>query len=84
MSDKLDQEITSSEQPFFPNSQKVYVSGQQYPKLRVPLREITLEDSTPHTHTTTENSSNNGQSSNEATNPKIRVYDTSGPWGEEQ
>ena len=84
MSDKLDQEITPSEQPFFPNSQKVYVSGQQHPELRVPLREITLEASTPHTHTTIGNSSDNGQSINEAENPKIRVYDTSGPWGDEQ
>ena len=55
----------------FPNSKKVYVSGELYKDVRVPFREISLQ----HTQ-----SSNNGRfEANEA----LRVYDTSGPWGDE-
>ena len=30
MSDKLEKDITSSDKPFFPNSEKVYISGHQH------------------------------------------------------
>jgi len=67
----------TSEAQFFPNSKKVYVSGKQYPDLRVPLREITLEVSN------TANESNGSQNGDNPAN-QLRVYDTSGPWGDEQ
>lgn len=53
-----------SVQPF-PSSKKVYVSGQQH-DLRVPMREIELQQ------TATEWGGE--------TNPPVRVYDTSGPY----
>ncbi|MBU6399598.1 MAG: phosphomethylpyrimidine synthase, partial [Verrucomicrobia bacterium] len=52
-----------------PNSTKVYVAGARYPDLRVPMREIRLSD----TRTL------NGQLE---ANAPVRVYDTSGPWGD--
>jgi len=67
----------TSEAQFFPHSKKVYVSGKQYPDLRVPLREITLEVSN------TANESNGSQNGDNPAN-QLRVYDTSGPWGDEQ
>ena len=57
----------SSEQ--LPNSHRVYVVGQLYPELRVPLREITL------------NPTQNGRAE-PTLNPPVRVYDTSGAWGD--
>jgi phosphomethylpyrimidine synthase len=59
-----------SSQPL-PNSRRIYVRGTVHPDVRVPLREITLAP----THTSrgiTEQ------------NPPVRVYDTSGPWGDDQ
>ena len=44
-----------------PHSKRVYISGQRYPDIRVPLREIILT----------------------APLDPVRVYDTSGPWGDE-
>ena len=53
-----------------PNSSKAYAAGRLHPDLRVPCREIRL--SAPRTH--------NGH----ATIPEpVRVYDCSGPWGDE-
>src|SRR4051794_31585192 len=52
-----------------PNSRKVYVVGQMHAGLRVPLREISLAPT----------KSVNGHI--EANEP-LRVYDTSGPWGD--
>ncbi|MEW6304960.1 MAG: phosphomethylpyrimidine synthase ThiC [Verrucomicrobiota bacterium] len=57
----------SSEQ--LPNSQRVYVQGAIHPDVRVPMREIALAPT----------KSFNGQT--EANEP-VRVYDTSGPWGD--
>ena len=57
----------SSEQ--LPNSKKVYVPGQLHAGVRVPMREITLAPTKTYT----------GQT--EANEP-VRVYDTSGPWGD--
>src|SRR5436190_15570058 len=52
-----------------PNSRKVYVSGRLHEDVRVPFREITLAPT----------KSMNGDL--EANDP-VRVYDTSGPWGD--
>ncbi len=52
-----------------PNSKKVYVAGQIHPNVRVPMREIELAPTKAF----------NG--STEANEP-VRVYDTSGPWGD--
>jgi phosphomethylpyrimidine synthase len=53
-----------------PNSKKVYIPGSQHPELRVPFREISLAP----TKTVS------GQIE---VNEPVRVYDTSGPWGDE-
>src|SRR5881227_1468030 len=53
----------------FPNSRKVYVAGKLHADLRVPFREISLAPT----------KSINGEI--EANEP-VRVYDTSGPWGD--
>ena len=52
-----------------PNSKKMYVSGTLYPGIRVPFREISLAPT----------KSVNGETEN---NEPVRVYDTSGPWGD--
>src|SRR5438309_2256563 len=51
-----------------PNSRKIYVAGKLHPDIRVPLREISLSPTR----------SSNGIEVNES----VRVYDTSGPWGD--
>jgi phosphomethylpyrimidine synthase len=52
-----------------PNSKKTFVSGKLHPDVRVPFREITLAPT---------NSMNGAIEVNES----VRVYDTSGPWGD--
>ena len=52
-----------------PNSKKVYVSGELHPEIKVPFREISLAPT----------KSMNGQIE---INEPVRVYDTSGPWGD--
>ena len=64
---KEDSEPTA-EQPL-PNSRKVYVAGRQHPDLRVPFREISLAPT----------KTMNGEIE---VNEPVRVYDTSGPWGD--
>src|SRR6185312_12814314 len=58
----------SSGHRLFPGSRRVYVPGSR-PDLRVPLREIAL-------------SPTKLPSGGEAPNEAVRVYDTSGPWGD--
>jgi phosphomethylpyrimidine synthase len=53
----------------FPNSKKVYVDGERYKDIRVPFREISLALT----------KSMNGEIE---VNESVRVYDTSGPWGD--
>jgi phosphomethylpyrimidine synthase len=53
----------------FPKSRKVYVSGEIHRGIRVPFREITLAPT----------KSVNGKIE---INEPVRVYDTSGPWGD--
>jgi phosphomethylpyrimidine synthase len=60
-------ETGSSDQPL-PNSRRIYVAGEQ-PGVRVPFREIE------------QNQTRNFNGSLEE-NPPVRVYDTSGPWGD--
>jgi phosphomethylpyrimidine synthase len=52
-----------------PNSKKIYVSGELHPDIRVPFREISLAPT----------KSMNGEIE---VNEPVRVYDTSGPWGD--
>src|SRR6266699_4530809 len=52
-----------------PNSKKVYVSGKLHADVRVPFREISLAPT----------KSMNGEIE---VNEPVRVYDTSGPWGD--
>src|SRR5438045_8708886 len=52
-----------------PNSRKVYVAGKVHVDIRVPFREITLAPT----------KTMNGEIE---VNEPVRVYDTSGPWGE--
>src|SRR5256885_609498 len=52
-----------------PNSKKVYVGGELHADLRVPFREISLAP--------TKNISGEIE-----VNEPVRVYDTSGPWGD--
>src|SRR5438034_11716057 len=53
----------------FPNSRKVYVPGKLHADLRIPFREISLATT----------KSMNGEIE---VNEPVRVYDTSGPWGD--
>ena len=53
-----------------PNSRRVYIDGAQ-PGVRVPFREITQSPSRNFDETLTQN-------------PPVRVYDTSGPWGDSE
>jgi phosphomethylpyrimidine synthase len=53
----------------FPNSRRVYLTGTLHPDIRVPLREISL-------------SPTRGLDGRLEVNAPVRVYDTSGPWGD--
>jgi phosphomethylpyrimidine synthase len=52
-----------------PNSSRVYVAGQLHPEIRVPFREIRLNPTRSVTGRL-------------EVNEPVRVYDTSGPWGD--
>src|SRR5213593_1579037 len=52
-----------------PNSCKIYVAGKIHPDIRVPFREITLAPT-------------KSMSGEIEVNEPVRVYDTSGPWGD--
>src|SRR3954449_1515486 len=52
-----------------PNSKKTYVSGKLHPNVRVPFREISLAPTKT-------------MSGEVEINESMRVYDTSGPWGD--
>src|SRR5690242_12786268 len=60
--------IEAGENRSLPNSRRVYVEG-KLPGVRVPFREITQSPSRELDGTL-------------APNPPVRVYDTSGPWGD--
>ncbi len=52
-----------------PNSRKVYLQGSLHPEIRVPVREISLAPT-------------RGYDGKIEVNEPVRVYDTSGPWGD--
>ena len=52
-----------------PNSRRVYVPGVLHTDLRVPFREVSLART-------------NGPGGSVEENPAVRLYDTSGPWGD--
>src|SRR5216684_3802133 len=56
-------------QSSLPNSKKIYVAGKIHPELRVPFREISLAPTKT-------------MSGEIEVNEPVRVYDTSGPWGD--
>jgi phosphomethylpyrimidine synthase len=60
--------VAASGHKLFPSSRRVYIAGSR-PDLRVPMREISL----------TPTRQPNGT---EVPNEPVRVYDTSGPWGD--
>src|SRR5205814_9220458 len=53
----------------FPKSRRVYVAGVLHPDIRVPFREISLAPTKT-------------MSGEIEVNEPVRVYDTSGPWGD--
>src|SRR5271154_5820823 len=53
-----------------PRSKKVFLPGQRHPDIRVPFREISL-------------SPTQTRAGRSESNPAVRVYDCSGPWGDE-
>ena len=55
--------------PALPNSRKIHIEGVLHPGVRVPMREISLSPTRRADGTLEEN-------------PAVRVYDTSGPWGD--
>jgi phosphomethylpyrimidine synthase len=59
---------TTTEDAQLPNSRRIYIDGQQ-PGVRVPFREIDQNPTRNFDNTLEEN-------------PPLRVYDTSGPWGD--
>jgi phosphomethylpyrimidine synthase len=64
--DSIDSQSTDTP---LPSSEKVYVTGKLYSDVRVPFREISLAPT----------KSMNGEIE---VNEPVRVYDTSGPWGD--
>jgi phosphomethylpyrimidine synthase len=56
-------------QTFHPNSRKVYLAGKLHPDISVPFREISLAPT-------------KAMSGEIEVNEAVRVYDTSGPWGD--
>jgi phosphomethylpyrimidine synthase len=52
-----------------PNSRKVYITGRLHPEVRIPFREISLAPTKT-------------MSGEIQVNEPVRVYDTSGPWGD--
>jgi phosphomethylpyrimidine synthase len=61
-------ETDISQSPSLPNSRRIYIDGEQ-PGVRVPFREIAQSQTRNFDGTM-------------VANPPVRVYDTSGPWGD--
>ncbi|MGI9243461.1 MAG: phosphomethylpyrimidine synthase ThiC [Verrucomicrobiales bacterium] len=59
----------SASDSLFPNSKRITVQGKLHPEVNVAMREISLAATNLPTGETEEN-------------PPVRVYDTSGPWGD--
>src|SRR6266487_2573440 len=69
MKSKTGSEESKNAAEVFTNSRKIYVAGKLHSDIRVPFREITLAPT----------KSMNGEIE---VNEPVRVYDTSGPWGD--
>src|SRR5262249_47375097 len=65
---QTDNATPSSDSPL-PNSKKIYIAGKLHPDIRVPFREISLAPTKT-------------MSGEIEVNEPVRVYDTSGPWGD--
>src|SRR5207249_7670238 len=79
MKSKAGSEESKNTAAVFSNSRKIYVAGKLHSDVRVPFREISLAPT----------KSMNGQMEGSAGaspvilhNEPVRVYDTSGPWGD--
>src|SRR6266516_5565120 len=79
MKSKTGSEESKNAAEVFTNSKKIYVAGKLHSDIRVPFREISLAPT----------KSMNGQIEGSAgaspvilQNEPVRVYDTSGPWGD--
>lgn len=66
----LDYTKMNSDALKYPGSRRIYVNGTLYPDVRVAMREVTLSESVFPDGTT-------------ETNAPVRIYDCSGPWGDE-
>lgn len=71
----INEDVNSSEKKnklslHFPNSKRIYISGKMFKDVKVPFREIKLSPTKTYTGEIIENE-------------PLRVYDTSGPWGDE-
>ncbi len=53
----------------FPSSDRLYLAGRSHPEIRVPVREVNLADTVRSDGT-------------REPNAPVRLYDTSGPWGD--
>src|SRR5580704_6972308 len=79
MKSKTGSEESKNTAAVFSNSKKIYVSGEVHSDIRVPFREITLAP-TKSMNGHIEGSA--GASPVILQNEPVRVYDTSGPWGD--
>src|SRR5690606_2016345 len=61
--------LTSESLDPLPNSTRIYVGGRLHPEVQVPMREIALAPTKTF-------------SGEMEANEPVRVYDTSGPWGD--
>ena len=66
---KDDDKTIRRDQALFPKSKRVYIKGKIHPDIAVPLREVELSE-TKHPNGRVEE------------NAPVRIYDTSGPWGD--
>ncbi|HVF70799.1 MAG TPA: phosphomethylpyrimidine synthase ThiC [Chthoniobacterales bacterium] len=69
MIDETEKTETTADAPL-PNSKKTYIPGSLHPDIRVPFREISLAPTKT-------------MSGHIEVNEPVRVYDTSGPWGDQ-
>ncbi|MGY8689833.1 MAG: phosphomethylpyrimidine synthase ThiC, partial [Verrucomicrobiales bacterium] len=66
---KDDAKTIRRDQALFPKSKRVYIKGKIHPDIAVPIREVEL-------------SVTNHPNGRVEENAPVRIYDTSGPWGD--
>ena len=69
ISGKSSVDAVHSAEKSLPHSRRIYVGGEIHPQIGVPFREITLAPT-------------KSMSGEMEINEPVRVYDTSGPWGD--